>query len=82
MSAVSGGGSCEVATSVICLNVSQFALRKFHRFVAYMRLVPRDMVKRSAMVDVVIVGTCPASPRKNAGVHSMSMGECKVRVGV
>ena len=32
MSAVSGGGSCEEATSVIWLNVSQFALRKFHRF--------------------------------------------------
>ena len=32
MSAVSGGGSCEVARSVICLKVSQFALRKFHRF--------------------------------------------------
>ena len=32
MSAVSGGGSCKVAMSVICLNVSQFALRKFHRF--------------------------------------------------
>ncbi len=32
LSPVSGGGSCEVATSVICLNVSQFALRKFHRF--------------------------------------------------
>ena len=31
MSTVSGGGSCEVATSVICLNVSQLALRKFHR---------------------------------------------------
>ena len=32
MSAVSGGGTCEVATSVIFLNVSQFALQKFHRF--------------------------------------------------
>ena len=32
MSAVSGGGSCVVATSVICLNVSQFALQKFYRF--------------------------------------------------
>ena len=32
VSAVSGGCSCEVATSVICLNVSQLTLRKFHRF--------------------------------------------------
>ena len=31
MSTVSGGCSCEVATSVICLHVSQLALRKFHR---------------------------------------------------
>ena len=52
MSTVSGGGSCEVDTSVICLNVSQFALRKFHRFTG--------LVKISAMVDVVIGGTFPA----------------------
>ena len=32
VSAVSGGGSCEEAMSGICLNVSQFTLRKFHRF--------------------------------------------------
>ena len=32
MSAVSGGGSCEGVTSVICLNVSQFGFRNFHLF--------------------------------------------------
>ena len=82
MSTVSGGGSCEVATSVICLNVSQLALRKFHR------LTGLHAIGAARHGEEISDGRCcdrgnlsmQHSPRRYAGVRSM--GECKVRVGV